>query len=539
MVDETTFHGKEFCGCEHCRQAFERDTEITLPISELSPLLHAVQSKTWNTWLEWRRRQVVDFWLNLRQEINSTKENFCLLKYTTHYGFQSSWASMQLGMDLCQVAKVCDFVGTEIMSRNVMVSNRAVFTFRKAKNSLREAYGSPIFGLVYPLESNDFAYFGWAMNNMHAQSTWMISGALGPNAGEKYISWKNNMDHRIAIPAAEIAVLIPIQSRDWGQRMPSTSEALGIGQALADRNIPHTFLIEPSLNIEKLNQYKMLILGSASCLSDKQIETILRYVKDGGIAYVSCHAGTQNEYGEFRKKWVLGEAMGIDADIRGTFYSKQSMLSSARHKEKIVFPAGIRKFKISDKKRVKTIISVTEKSAGFAPAVIKASYGKGAFIYSGPQFGNVNYERETTFGKVWKYQLNKNLDSLFGELMNEAIFFHPKFKPISIPEKILSTVYKQTKENKNYTLVHLLNASGVNNKNGEVIKSNAGEMPWPIINSDIIFDIKSENIKSAYIVSPDYKDRYEIPFQKIDNGYYRIKLPGYHLKSYAIVYVEE
>ncbi|MHC4872561.1 MAG: hypothetical protein ACYTFY_12025 [Planctomycetota bacterium] len=539
MVDETTFHSALFCGCTHCRKAFKKTTDIDLPISENSPLLYAKKSNLWSSCQEWRRRQVVDFWLNLRREIKSSKENFTLMKYTTHYGFQGVWASMHLGIDLAQVAKTCDFVGTEIMSRNVMASNRAVFTLRKMKNSLREAYGSPIFGLVYPLASNDFAYFGWAMNNMHAQNTWMIAGSLGPDAGRKYTGWKNNMNHRVARPAAEIAVLMPMQSRDWGRKLPSTGEVLGIAQALADRNISHTFIIEPSLNIEKLRQYKMLILGSASCLSDRQIETILEYVRGGGTVYASGHAGTQNEFGELRTSWSLGDAIGINASLEIEFYNKQSTLKSNMSEGKVVFPSVIRKFEIADTKRTRELLSIIEKETGSYPAAVKATYGKGKFIYSAPQFGIVNFESETTCNKEWKYIFNKECDSLFGELINETISFQPKFKPVSIPEKILSTVYRERKDDKDYTLVHLLNATGVNNKVGEIIKNTAGELPWPIINSDIIFDIRSEKLKSAYIVSPDYSEQHKVDFQKIDKNYYRIKIPGYHLKSYFIVYMEE
>ena len=66
-------------------------------------------------------------------------------------------------------AKSKDFLGTEIMSRDVWDDYRYNFTSRNMYNSLRETYGSPIFGLVYPDGVLNYAIFGWACNNMFGQ----------------------------------------------------------------------------------------------------------------------------------------------------------------------------------------------------------------------------------------------------------------------------------------------------------------------------------------------------------------------------------
>jgi hypothetical protein len=425
------------------------------------------------------------------------------------------------------------------MTRNVMANNRAVFTFRKAKNSLREAYGNPIFGLVYPIGVKEFAYFGWAMNNMHAQSNWMIAGALGAKAGQHYIGWKDNMDHMAASSAADIAILMPLQSRDWGSVMITTTESLGMGQALADKNISHVFLIEPSLKIEKLKQYKLLILGSSCCLSDAQIEVILEYVQNGGTVYASGHAGTQNEYGELRENWKLGQAIGLAGSTSTSFYPEGCELSSVSTGHKVTFPSRVRKFRLEDNTRSKTLITIHSSKGEVFPAVIKSKYGKGFFVYSAPQFGAVNYERETTVGREWKYIFNKETDAMFETVFEEASPLDSKFIPVSIPEKIFTTVYKQDKNNKNYSLIHLLNATGVNNKYGKFIPYTPTDTPWPDINEDIVFDLKTAGVKAAYIVSPDYNKKYNVKAIKGKDGYYRITVPAGYLKKYAIVYVEE
>ena len=77
-----------------------------------------------------------------------------------------------------------DFLGTEIMTRNVLEASRAVMSYRKLKNSLHRAFGAPIYGLVYPEGDWDLAYFGWALNNMNGQITWEHVGACPPGKSD-------------------------------------------------------------------------------------------------------------------------------------------------------------------------------------------------------------------------------------------------------------------------------------------------------------------------------------------------------------------
>ena len=177
--------------------------------------------------------------------------------------------------------------GTEIMSRNVLVSYRAVAAYRKFKNAFREAYGCPVFGLVYPIRVSEFAYFGWALNNMNAQVTWYISGR--PQSKEaNYTAFADNMDLRTARPAAENAILFSMQSRDWGQRMPYYPDPLGTAECMNDLHMQYTTLIEPSLKYDKLKHYKTVMVPSASCLSDEQVKELLKYVRYGGRLFISA-----------------------------------------------------------------------------------------------------------------------------------------------------------------------------------------------------------------------------------------------------------
>jgi hypothetical protein len=78
---------------------------------------------------------------------------------------------------------------------------------RNMYNSLRETYGSPIFGLVYPDGVFNYALTGWAMNNMFGQVTWSLVDFEGKERMNHYTGWKGNMDKITSVPYTDIAAV--------------------------------------------------------------------------------------------------------------------------------------------------------------------------------------------------------------------------------------------------------------------------------------------------------------------------------------------
>ena len=97
MIDEVCYHGPTFCGCDDCRRKFTADTGLTLPFDETSPLLNNRSSKLWKAWQVWRIKAVGDWDVELRRRIMPFKPHFTIMKYTTHGGYSSNYASLSLG----------------------------------------------------------------------------------------------------------------------------------------------------------------------------------------------------------------------------------------------------------------------------------------------------------------------------------------------------------------------------------------------------------------------------------------------------------
>lgn len=539
MIDEACYHGDNYCGCVDCRNKFTADTGLILPFDETSPLLYNKNSKFWKAWQTWRIKAVEDWGVELRRRIMPFKPYFTIMKYTTHGGYATNYASLSLGATLTGSARSCDFLGTEIMSRNVMAAYRSVFAFRKAKNALRTAFGSPIFGLVYPEQSVDLAYFGWAMNNMNEQVTWMMAGR--ENNDNPFTSFKDNMDLRIAKPVADIAVLFPTQSIDWAQYMAVAPDVMGNSQTMSDRHIMHDFFMERSLTTEYLAKYRVVMLNCSCCLSNTQLETLFAYVKQGGTLYMTTTTGLLDEMGNNRQDWPLAKMLGI------TLYgNKVSFLTKPLIRypgqESVKYNSSVVRI-VLDKSNPPEVLAEVVDANGkvIQPLAVEKKYGKGRFIYCAAALGAANHETEISYGGKWVYVMDKPVDAFNGKML-DLVIGRPElqFTPAQFPERVLASVYRQTADGRTLTMVHLLNAGGSPVALGAIVPAVPPSKPaWPALKQDIVFDIELPELKDAYIVSPDWPGRKKVTFQALPGKRYRITVPKDMLKCYSIVYLEQ
>ena len=484
--------------------------------------------------------KAVDDWgVELRRRIMPFKPFFTIMKYTTHYGYSSNYASLAHGASLSGAAGSCDFLGTEIMSRNVMASYRAVFAFRKAKSALRTAFGCPVFGLVYPLQSLDLAYFGWAMNNMNEQVTWMMSGRKDNST--PFTSFNENMNLRFAKPIADIAVLFPTRSIDWAQYMAVTPDVIGASQAMNDRHIMHDFFIERSLTLDYLAKYRVVMLNCSCCLSDAQLETLFAYVKQGGTLYMTATTGLLDEMGNARKEWPLAKMLGIKLQSgKVSFLSKPLLRYPGQ--EAVKYNFSVIRIEM-DKNNPPEVLAeaVDAKGKVIQPLAVEKKYGKGRFIYCAAGLSSTNYETEISYMGKWTYVMDKTIDAFNGRMLS-LVIGKPElqFTPVQFPERVLASVYRQTVDGQTSTMVHLLNAGGSPVAVGATVPGAPPSKPaWPEMKQDIIFDITLPALKNAYVVSPDWQGRMKISFQTLPDNRYRITIPKDLLKCYSIIYLEQ
>jgi len=490
MIDECTFHGSNFCSCEHCRAAFSKATGLVLPDDETSLILRNRTSKIWKAWIEWRKNAIAQWRIDLSKATHSVNPHFCNIQYYSEGGFIQDNASYEQGGDLALSAKSMDFLGTEIMSRDVWDNFRYNFSSRHMYNSLHETYGSPVFGLVYPLDQINYAIIGWAMNNMLAQVTWSLGGFNDDEKMNDYTGWKENMNNMSATPFADIAIIFSRKTRDWSVSNKDTypNEVMGISQFFAERHIQHTFILDDALLNQDLSRFRVLLAPGMECISDEQASKLKQYVRNGGTLYITGEAGHYTSYGEPRITPAFEELRSIEAT----------------------------------------------KLAAATDAVETIS-GKGRIIFCAKRYGLNEYCRAYTIGNTYGFSPDPALTALNEKILRQVTGSELSFEAVSMPAKVLSSVYNESQNGKQRTLVHLLNATGVKAENGDNLP--LADPSWERIKGDMIFEISLPSVSESYYATPDTPGHSPVTVEKVNNERYRITVPEGTVEKYGIVFI--
>lgn len=538
MIDETCFHGIDFCGCPACRKAFFAETNWHFPVNELSPDFRLyskdpMTSELWRTWLMWRQKKVGDFWVNIKKIASAVNPEFVVMGYTTHYGLLSTHASHGQGNAMEQLARAWDFIGTEIMTRNIYSCYRAVQSYRKAKNHFANSFNIPTFGLVYStgLDWNIF-YFGWALNNMNGQATWETSAIPCPEGYANYRKFtveNGNMNRVTAKPWADVALIFSNPSRDWPYMAAYPPELLGTSQVLSANHIQHEFYNESSLNADSLSKMKILYLNNTMALSSEHWENVKAFVRNGGTLFITGRTGVKNERGEVRSVTPIADIFpGVKLgklSYKGnifTFNGKKYKLKQAVNGANYILP---RKFKGE-------VLMTFTRGKKELPALVRTNYGKGQVYLTGFMFGANSFARECGVDKPFNFAPQYDVEKLHIDILRQCGLAPNVWQFENLPAAVLTSVYRDNSK----VFVHFLNATGSKFKLGEKVPAVLSGDIFPKLKKDIVFTIPG-NFKRARAASPDFAGYKDLQCKQ-QNGALQVILPKELLKVYTVVHVE-
>ena len=185
QIDEFN-HWKHSCSCSYCRNEFYRATGCQLPVNELDKNIDNPDSELWKRWSTWRDISITNSFIAMRQYINKINPKLVLRNYTTHWGFIArNRRTTNLGWDLFDQSRVLDWVGCEVMTRNVIQTSRSLLPFRRTQNLFTVAYGMPVDAWYY-VHDWPSAYFAWGIASMTAQSGMRPSFLTRPAGGADF-----------------------------------------------------------------------------------------------------------------------------------------------------------------------------------------------------------------------------------------------------------------------------------------------------------------------------------------------------------------
>ena len=489
MIDECTFHFENYCNCAYCRDAFTKATNLVLPDDETNPLLRNKSSRLWKAWIEWRKHAIAQWRIDLSKETHKINPDFSNLQYYSEGGFLTNYASYGQAGDLPLSARSMDFMGTEIMSRDVWDDYRYNFTSRNMYNSLRETYGSPIFGLVYANKINH-SLIGWAMNNMFGQVTWSLSDPVEEETMNDYTGWEEDMDKVTSVPFTDVGIVFSRTTRDWSvkntERYPH--EIMGTSQFLSERNKQHTFILDDAITDQDISRFRVLLAPGMDCISDDQENKLKQFVLKGGTLFLTGDAGKLSPYGEPREIRAFSDILGEDEILKAA-------------------------------------------NADW----VEAKYGKGKILYARQKNAINEYCRSFTDGSAYSFNPDPGITKTNERILSYVIG-NETFKALSVPSKVLVTVYKSNANEKNITMIHLLNATGVKVKNGDLLP--VPNPVWEPINDDLVFEIALPAIEDAYYASPDAPGHKTVKVEAAGYNLFKVTVPKGTVEKYGIVYLK-
>ncbi|MGK2860975.1 MAG: beta-galactosidase trimerization domain-containing protein [Chitinophagaceae bacterium] len=188
----------------------------------------------------------------------------------------------------------------------------------------------------------------------------------------------------------------------------------GMETVLMENHIPHDFILSDQLSKERLQKYKLVILPNVRWMSDKEIELLKNYVKEGGNLVATYASSLFNEEGKERSDFGLSELFGVRyagkrENTRKDNYQyilnkKHPVVEPDSSKTELLFNAGYTALSkpIKDVTVICTWVPtiqnqppdkswVKEFSKEF-PTIVENKYGKGKVMYFANQPDVLSYE---------------------------------------------------------------------------------------------------------------------------------------------------
>jgi len=555
------------CYCEYCQEKFEK--RYGKPIPKENWL-----EESWKDFLEFREDSMAEFLRDARRSLKEVNPKGVI--FLNSGGWQAS--SWRVARDIQKVGNYQDFNGAEaffhvhrgehnlyesaLMAKYLVAGGKPAVVFThymyglwhynllppwEIKRALvqtvacganpwiafiNKAYESdpgglkPIEEIQGFLEENEEYYTSVrseatvAVHSSMQTSTFYIS-----DIPELYRDVGTGKEQDLIVDRGTGKVAI-----DWSvrKRMSEASKGesfLGFSVALWRGHIPFDVILDRDLERpDRLKHYETLILPNSACLSDRQVDAITNFVKDGGKVVASFETGLYDERGRKRNPKTLDDVLGV-ADRVGAF---PTLLGENYMKvvedyppfaEGRLLPRGPYCLKIKAVEEAETplvfmepiprvYMPLTEESE--YPALVLSKFGGGSAAYF-PQL-------------IGLFYANYKMEEM-GTLINQTVKRLNTATPLHVeaPPTVQVEVYSQG-ASKERVIIHLVN--------------NSGDMKRPISHM-----LPVENIKikvGEYLISPrkaytlrESKDRLE--FHKIDGGV-EFKIP--RLNFYEVVVLE-
>lgn len=327
MLDELDFNGRygggQMCYCEHCQRLFGETVGGELPRTP------DWDSRRWKSFVRWRFDSLTQFVRDVRRTVKTIKPEV-LLTIVSYSGKYLPWTRLQPVESFCRYV---DYFSLDI-SGDIHLSAYCGF-FRAYSNVKAEiisqvtpALGHALKEATMPARSNALSMaqamtivannLSWNMDICYAplpEHRALSNGVLGPYAtlaGEikRRREWLTGKQQSLA----DVALFYSEDSKVFYGRDDVAlyaNEFMGYFKALLENQILFDIVGDKHLSADGLQQYRVLVMPNAVCLSATQIDAVRNFVGRGGALVASYKTSLFDEDGDVRDDFALADVLGV------------------------------------------------------------------------------------------------------------------------------------------------------------------------------------------------------------------------------------
>jgi hypothetical protein len=322
MSDDMIFYADwRACGCQFCRDRFHREYGHDLPPVTDPTFWGNRHSQAFRDWIKMRFQTPADFLAEVKKAL---PENFPLL---TCCSSSDNFYLPSFGMSYQDFIQSCNHVMLEMVGQTPAIEG--TWGDRVPSQLLHldiaRKHNAPCFGLGYGFFP-DTAFFIWAVNKFLGSDCWFstVKGRLDATptelatladdselVGEGFNWEKNHPELFGGEVETNTAVFFSRATRDFYGEL--------IGDYCSDYNASCLNVTRANLtcvvvtDIPLFGKIGCLILSSVMCLSAKQRNDLLDFLRAGGLVVATGPTGHYNEQGNLAAKpWLEGFGVAVD-----------------------------------------------------------------------------------------------------------------------------------------------------------------------------------------------------------------------------------
>ncbi|HEY3373313.1 MAG TPA: beta-galactosidase [Prolixibacteraceae bacterium] len=329
------------CYCENCKKSFSNRTGKGIPIKA------NWNDSAYREWIRWNYERRLEIWDLFNQTTRLAGGPNCI------------WAGMNSGSvsgqsksfrDYKEICKRADIIMLDSQARSDAdgfqqngISGKLIHGLLGWDKLIPESMamyqmGRPTFRLSSkPVPEAQM----WMIDGMAGgiQPWWHHVGAYHEDrrmyhTAAPIFNWhKRNEQYLInRLPVASVGIVWSQQNMDFYGR--DTTEQLvelpwrGMTQALMRARIPYLPVHADHIDRDA-HQFSVLILPNLAVMTDEQVASVQRFVKNGGSLIATGESSLYNEWGDPRPDYALGDLFGAHVMESGKIVSEEARIKRA------------------------------------------------------------------------------------------------------------------------------------------------------------------------------------------------------------------